>query len=33
MLYRLGIFPLFLFSGAFFPISNLGPVGWSGWPG
>ena len=26
MLYRLGIFPLFLFSGAFFPISNLGPV-------
>jgi lipooligosaccharide transport system permease protein len=27
VLYRLGIFPLFLFSGAFFPISNLGPVG------
>lgn len=27
VLYRLGVFPLFLFSGAFFPISNLGPVG------
>ena len=27
MLFRLGIFPLFLFSGAFFPISNLGDVG------
>jgi lipooligosaccharide transport system permease protein len=27
VLFRLGIFPLFLFSGAFFPISNLGPVG------
>jgi lipooligosaccharide transport system permease protein len=27
MLYRLGIFPLFLFSGAFFPIDNLGTVG------
>ena len=26
VLFRLGIFPLFLFSGAFFPISNLGPV-------
>lgn len=26
VLYRLGVFPLFLFSGAFFPISNLGPV-------
>jgi lipooligosaccharide transport system permease protein len=27
VLYRLGIFPLFLFSGAFFPITNLGPLG------
>ena len=27
VLFRLGIFPLFLFSGAFFPVSNLGPVG------
>ena len=27
MLFRLGIFPLFLFSGAFFPVSNLGSVG------
>ena len=27
VLYRLGIFPLFLFSGAFFPIDNLGDVG------
>ena len=27
MLFRLGVFPLFLFSGAFFPISNLGAVG------
>jgi lipooligosaccharide transport system permease protein len=26
LIYRLGVFPLFLFSGAFFPISNLGPV-------
>jgi lipooligosaccharide transport system permease protein len=26
VLFRLGIFPLFLFSGAFFPIANLGPV-------
>ena len=26
MLFRLGVFPLFLFSGAFFPITNLGPV-------
>jgi lipooligosaccharide transport system permease protein len=26
VLYRVGIFPLFLFSGAFFPIANLGPV-------
>jgi hypothetical protein len=24
VLFRLGVFPLFLFSGAFFPISNLG---------
>ena len=27
VLYRLGVFPLFLFSGAFFPIENLGAVG------
>jgi lipooligosaccharide transport system permease protein len=27
VLFRLGIFPLFLFSGAFFPVSNLGDVG------
>ena len=27
LIFRLGIFPLFLFSGAFFPISNLGAVG------
>jgi lipooligosaccharide transport system permease protein len=27
VLYRLGVFPLFLFSGAFFPIANLGAVG------
>ena len=27
ILFRLGIFPLFLFSGAFFPISSLGTVG------
>ena len=27
VLFRLGIFPMFLFSGAFFPISNLGTVG------
>ncbi len=26
LIYRLGVFPLFLFSGAFFPVSNLGPV-------
>ena len=26
MLFRLGVLPLTLFSGAFFPISNLGPV-------
>lgn len=26
VLYRLAIFPMFLFSGAFFPIANLGPV-------
>ncbi|MFZ2503365.1 MAG: ABC transporter permease [Nocardioides sp.] len=26
VLYRLGVFPLFLFSGAFFPVENLGPV-------
>ena len=27
VLYRLGVFPLFLFSGAFFPIANLGEAG------
>jgi len=27
LIYRLGLVPLFLFSGAFFPISNLGTVG------
>ncbi len=27
VIYRLGVFPLFLFSGAFFPIANLGDVG------
>ena len=27
VLFRLGIFPMFLFSGAFFPIDNLGEVG------
>ncbi len=27
VLFRLGVFPLFLFSGAFFPIENLGDVG------
>jgi len=27
VLFRLGVFPLFLFSGAFFPITNLGVVG------
>jgi lipooligosaccharide transport system permease protein len=27
VLFRLGVFPLFLFSGAFFPIDNLGSVG------
>ncbi len=27
LIYRLGLIPLFLFSGAFFPITNLGTVG------
>ena len=27
VLFRLGVFPMFLFSGAFFPIENLGEVG------
>jgi lipooligosaccharide transport system permease protein len=27
LLFRLGVFPLFLFSGAFFPVANLGEVG------
>ncbi len=26
LVYRLGVFPLFLFSGAFFPVDGLGPV-------
>lgn len=26
LIFRLGVFPLFLFSGAFFPVSNLGPL-------
>jgi len=26
LIFRLGVFPMFLFSGAFFPVSNLGPV-------
>ncbi|MFC5730209.1 MULTISPECIES: ABC transporter permease [Nocardioides] len=27
LIFRLGVFPLFLFSGAFFPVANLGEVG------
>jgi lipooligosaccharide transport system permease protein len=27
LIFRLGVFPMFLFSGAFFPIANLGDVG------
>ncbi|MEI5674918.1 MULTISPECIES: ABC transporter permease [Nocardioides] len=27
VLFRIGVFPLFLFSGAFFPVENLGHVG------
>jgi lipooligosaccharide transport system permease protein len=27
VLFRIGVFPLFLFSGAFFPVDNLGTVG------
>ncbi|WP_148615077.1 ABC transporter permease [Nocardioides rubriscoriae] len=27
VVFRLAVFPLFLFSGAFFPVANLGPVG------
>jgi lipooligosaccharide transport system permease protein len=27
VLFRLGVIPLFLFSGAFFPVANLGAVG------
>ena len=27
VLFRLGVFPMFLFSGAFFPVTNLGDVG------
>ena len=26
LIFRLGMIPMFLFSGAFFPITNLGPV-------
>jgi lipooligosaccharide transport system permease protein len=29
LIFRLGLIPLFLFSGSFFPISNLG--GWGAW--
>ena len=32
VLFRLGVFPMFLFSGAFFPIANLGDVGRVGGP-
>ena len=32
LLFRLGVFPMFLFSGAFFPIANLGPRGRVGGP-
>ncbi len=28
VLFRIGVFPLFLFSGAFFPIANLGAAAW-----
>ncbi|KAA1417025.1 ABC transporter [Nocardioides humilatus] len=28
VLFRLGVFPLFLFSGAFFPVGNLGGAAW-----
>ena len=28
IVFRLGVFPLFLFSGAFFPVSNLGDGAW-----
>lgn len=28
VLFRLGVFPLFLFSGAFFPVANLGAFAW-----
>jgi lipooligosaccharide transport system permease protein len=27
LIFRLGVFPLFLFSGAFFPVANLGELG------
>ncbi|MCL2541280.1 MAG: ABC transporter permease [Nocardioidaceae bacterium] len=27
LIFRLGVFPMFLFSGAFFPVANLGRVG------
>jgi lipooligosaccharide transport system permease protein len=27
LIFRLGLIPLFLFSGSFFPVDNLGPVG------
>ncbi|MEJ7832550.1 MAG: ABC transporter permease, partial [Nocardioides sp.] len=27
LVFRLGVFPLFLFSGAFFPVANLGDIG------
>ena len=28
LIYRLGVVPLFLFSGAFFPVDNLGALAW-----
>ena len=28
VVFRLGVFPLFLFSGAFFPVANLGALAW-----
>ena len=33
LIFRLLVIPLFLFSGAFFPISNLAAGRWSGSPG
>ena len=33
LVFRLGMIPMFLFSGAFFPISNLDPRDGVRWPG